>query len=449
MPAPCGKTLPYNPIHLLLTHHCTKHPVYAFGSYPNKTTIFPSMKRLILLFFLFPLVLFAQSDVSVGYAKAPVGGIGLPGLVPPAAYPSYLEYIALMEGLARRYPDRCALESWGTLPSGRQILTLRLSDSISVNRPRPQVLCTAAMHGDETAGYWLLLRLAEHLLTNDRNHLLADLDLYLNPLANPDGAFRAGNLSLSGATRGNAAGVDLNRNYPDPDDGAHPDGYNYQPETNIFMQAAREHSFDLAINIHGGAEVFNYPWDTYRDRHPDTEWWQRVSRDFASRAQAASNRSGYFNDRRNGITNGHDWYPIAGSRQDYMNYYHRCREATLEVSNRKQFPAEDLPRLWSYVSPALLGFLGEARLGLHGIVTDRATGRPLPARIQIPGHDRTNSDVVADGRYGNFYRYLAAGQYQVLFSAPGYVPMWQNVTVADGQRTDLVVEMERLEATRK
>jgi hypothetical protein len=132
-----------------------------------------------------------------------------------------------------------------------------------------------------------------------------------------------------------------------------------------------------------------------------------------------------------------------------MNYYHRCREATLEVSNRKQFPAEDLPRLWSYVSPALLGYLNEARMGLHGIVTDRATGQALTARLQIPGYDRANSDVLTDGRYGDFYRYLAAGKYQVLFSAPGYVPLWQNVTIQDGQRTELRVELERLETARR
>jgi len=395
------------------------------------------MKQLVLLLLLFPFVLVAQTTTPPRR------------LVPVAAYPTYLKYVEVMEGLARRYPDRCTLETWGTLPSGRKILALRLTDSIAVERPRPQVLCTAAMHGDETAGYWLLLRLAEQLLSDDHSHLLTDLDVYLNPLANPDGAYHGGNQSLRGAIRGNGAGVDLNRNYPDPDDGAHPDGYRYQPETDIFMSVAREHNFDLAINIHGGAEVFNYPWDTYRDRHPDTEWWRRVGREFADRAQSASGSGGYFKDRHNGTTNGHDWYPIAGSRQDYMNYYHRCREATLEVSNRKKFPAEDLPLLWRYVSPALTGYLNEARLGLHGTVTDRATGQPLNARIQIPGHDRANSDVYTDRRYGDFYRYLAAGQYQVLFSAPGYVPMWESVTIVDGQRTTLVVKLERLEVTRK
>jgi hypothetical protein len=400
------------------------------------------MRWHLYLFILFPFVLFAQQNSSnVAYTSSTASLL-------PAAYPSYPEYLAIMQDMAERYPDQCALEKWGTLPSGRQILALRITKQVSNNQARPQVLCSASMHGDETAGYWLLLKLADHLLTSNPGNILEDLEIYINPLANPDGAYRRSNENLRGATRGNAANVDLNRNYPDPDDGPHPDGHDYQPETKIFMQAAREHSFDLAINLHGGAEVFNYPWDTYRDRHPDTDWWRRISRDFASRAQTASGRSGYFNDRHNGVTNGHDWYAIAGSRQDYMNYYHRCREATLEVSNRKHFPSEDLPQLWNWVSPGLLGFINEARHGIHGIVIDRETSKPVAAQLTIPGHDRSNSDVFADGSFGNLYRYLAEGDYQVLFSAPGYVPQWRNVAIIDGRRTEILVEMERLEARR-
>lgn len=403
------------------------------------------MKWFFLFLVLLPYLGFSQPAYAV-YSDSSVPAARL---VPEADYPNYPEYVSLMQQLAAQYPDRCALEEWGTLPSGRQILALRITENVPVATGRPQVLFTAAMHGDETAGYWLLLRLAEHLLTDENNGLLTEVDVFINPLANPDGAFRRGNHTLDGATRGNAAGVDLNRNYPDPDDGPHPDGFSYQPETKIFIQVARDHSFDLALNLHGGAEVFNYPWDTYRNRHPDTEWWLRISRDFASRAQTASRRDSYFQDRHNGITNGHDWYPIAGSRQDYMNYYHRCREATLEVSNRKQFPAGRLTELWSFVSPAIMGYLSEARYGLHGFALDRETGRPIGAQVSVPGHDKDNSDVFASAAYGNFHRYLAAGDYQVLFSAPGFVPQWHNVSIKDGHRTELLVRLERLDAKRK
>ena len=349
-----------------------------------------------------------------------------------------------MYALANRYPEKCALEDWGTLPSGRKILTLRLTNDVNYGSGKPQVLCTATMHGDELAGYWILLRLAESLLVSDQFGLLDEMEIFINPLANPDGVYALSDSSLARARRGNANGVDLNRNYPDPDDGAHPDENDYQPETRIFMRAARTHSFDLAVNIHGGAEVFNYPWDTYRNRHPDNVWWRKVSREFAQRAQIASGRASYFDDRQNGVTNGHDWYPIAGSRQDYMNFYHRCREATIELSEVKRFPAEDLEELWSYVSSPIQGYIAEARNGLHGFVTDYRTGEPVAAQLFIPGHDYQNSHVYTDPRHGNFHRYLAAGTYEVEFSADGYLPQLHTVTIYDDYRVDLDVRLSRV-----
>ncbi|PPK86106.1 carboxypeptidase family protein [Neolewinella xylanilytica] len=364
-------------------------------------------------------------------------------LVPEAAYPSYDLYEDIMFELARRYPDRCRIEIWGTLASGRRILVLKLADNLSRSRNRPQVLCTATMHGDELAGYWMLLRLAESLLQEDPRGLLSEVALFINPLANPDGAFRAGNRSLAGAQRGNADGVDLNRNYPDPDDGRYPDGNDHQPETRIFMRAAETHGFDLAINFHGGAELFNYPWDTFRTRHPDTEWWRTVSREFAQTAQQDSRLGDYFKDRANGTTNGHDWYPISGSRQDYMNYYHRTREATVEITNAKRFPARDLPNLWESLRGALLNYLDEARYGIHGIVTDQVTGLPLRAHITIPGHDEMQSSVYSERITGDFYRYLAPGTYRLVVSATGYRSRTVIVSLRDKQRRELQIALER------
>ncbi|MTB50071.1 M14 family zinc carboxypeptidase [Lewinella sp. W8] len=400
------------------------------------------MKRLpLLLLLLLPILGFAQPPASIGLDMATSLQDYDGSLIPPRAYPTYELYERIMTELAARYPDNCALEEWGVLPSGHRILTLRITKNVRRSVGKPQVLLTAAMHGDETAGYWLMLKLAEHLLRAEPGRLLEDTEIFINPLANPDGAFPRGGQSLAGSRRGNSQGVDLNRNYPDPDDGAHPDDYAYQPETRIFMEAARRHSFDLALNLHGGAEVFNYPWDTYRQRHADNDWWRRISRDFASRAQTASGNGRYFQGRHQGVTNGHDWYPIAGSRQDYMNYYHRCREATLEVTKAKRFPARELPSLWKYTRTALLGYLNEARRGVHGYVVDANTGKPLKAHVSIPGHDYANSDVFTDPRYGNFYRFLSTGTYQLQVSSQGYETEWVSLNVKDTQRTDLRIEL--------
>lgn len=392
---------------------------------------------LLLLLSVAPLCAQQQLTVTSRLSHAPEP------LVPASAYPSYDLYERIMYGMAYRYPDRCRVEEWGELPSGRKILALKISGRAGLSSPRPRVLCTAAMHGDELAGYWLLLRLAEELLSKDPTQLLDDLDIYINPLANPDGAFAAGNTTLAGARRGNANGIDLNRNYPDPDDGRYPDGNVHQPETKIFMSAAAAHDFDLAINLHGGAELFNYPWDTFRSRHPDTDWWRSVSRAFAQTAQRDSPDGNYFKDRGNGVTNGHDWYPIAGSRQDYMNYYHGTREATVEITTAKRFPPQRFSELWQSVSGALLNYLNEARLGVHGTVTDRLTGRPVRAHVTIPGHDGMRSSVYSDAVYGDFYRYLAPGTYRFQVSAVGYQPRIVIVTLPKGQRRNIAVALER------
>ena len=84
----------------------------------------------------------------------------------------------------------------------------------------------------------LSLRLIDYLLNNysvnDRvTEIVNNVEIWINPLANPDGAYTNNN-SVYGAIRYNANWVDLNRNYPDPEDGPHPDGNPYQIETEAF-----------------------------------------------------------------------------------------------------------------------------------------------------------------------------------------------------------------------
>lgn len=65
------------------------------------------------------------------------------------------------------------------------------------------ILILAGIHGSEPAGTPLVERLAEHLQAN--RNLLTGKQVLLIPVANPDG--------LSVGMRGNARGVDLNRNF--------------------------------------------------------------------------------------------------------------------------------------------------------------------------------------------------------------------------------------------
>ncbi|MEX2214422.1 MAG: DUF2817 domain-containing protein [Phycisphaeraceae bacterium] len=66
------------------------------------------------------------------------------------------------------------------------------------------VMIVGTIHGDEAAGTALVRRLSDHLLIH--SHRLAGRQVVLVPVANPDGMLKS--------TRGNANGVDLNRNFP-------------------------------------------------------------------------------------------------------------------------------------------------------------------------------------------------------------------------------------------
>lgn len=113
---------------------------------------------------------------------------------------------------------------------------------------------------------------------------------------------------MSGARRRNANDVDLNRNYPDFDDGPHPDGYEYQDETLWMMDLAREYPFTMAANFHTGSEVVNYPWDTYQPLHPDDDWWRLVCHEYTDHVHLQDTM--YMTAYDNGIVNGYVWYTI-------------------------------------------------------------------------------------------------------------------------------------------
>lgn len=358
-------------------------------------------------------------------------------------YPTYDAYESMMMNWAETYSDICSLIELGTLESGRKLLLIRINDDET--KSKPKVLLTSTIHGDETTGYILMLCLIDELLTAEGlpevNNVRNNIDLFICPNANPDGTYHKGNHTVNGATRNNASGIDMNRNYPDRVEGNHPDGKKYALETELFMGLADEYQFTMAANYHGGAEVVNYPWDNGKSRHVDDEWWQMVSRQYADLAQEEN--PDYMTDRNDGITNGADWYMIYGSRQDYMNYYQQCRELTVECSTTKCPPASDLPMYWSYNRNSIYAFLNQVLFGIHGTVKDAETQEPLKASVKVINHDRDYSMVESQQPDGNFYRPIKAGDYTIEISAEGYVTKCEDVVVTDNEKTIVEIHLEK------
>ena len=364
-------------------------------------------------------------------------------------YPTYDEYIDIMNQFATDYPSLCELVKIGQSVEGRDLLFIHINDSLGIDQPEPEFMYTSTMHGDETTGYVLMLHLIEYLLenyeTDDRiNSLINALDIWINPLANPDGTYAGGNNSVYGASRFNANAVDINRNYPDPEDGPHPDGNAYQAETVAFMDFADVHHFTISANLHTGAEVANYPWDTWSKLAADNNWWVHVCSQYANTAHAHS-PDGYLTFLNDGITNGYAWYSISGGRQDYMNYEQNCREFTLELSDIKLPTPDTLPFYWEYNFRSLINYMEQSLYGVHGIITDAHTGGPLLAKVFIEGHDKDNSHVYSSPKMGNYHRYLSAGVYSITYSAGGYQPVTiNNIIVSNDSTTYVNIELDSL-----
>ena len=341
-------------------------------------------------------------------------------------YPTWQEFDSIMFAFEQNYPALCKTYNILTLNSGRKILLVKLTSGSNPAGGKPLFLYSSTMHGNETAGYILMLRLTDHLLSGygtdpEATWLLDNMEIWICPLANPDGTYYGGNHTVSGAIRRNANNVDLNRNYPDPRVGANPDGNPYQPETIAFMGIADTLPFTMGANLHTGAEVVNYPWDTWYKLHPDNQWWVQVSRKYADTVQANS-PPGFFTDLNNGVTNGAAWYVITGGRQDYMNYFAHCRELTLEVSEVFILPASQLNNMWGYHNRALINYMKEGWYGMRGQVTDSVTGLPLRAKVWVNAHDADSSQVWSDAYNGAYFRPVYQGSYSVTWSATGYYP---------------------------
>ncbi|MBR5725168.1 MAG: carboxypeptidase regulatory-like domain-containing protein [Muribaculaceae bacterium] len=363
------------------------------------------------------------------------------------SYLTYGDYVSMMEGFPTSVTNgaNCTLVDLGTLSTTnhRRILGVRLNNGQPNGKPK--FLYTSTMHGDEVTGMILMLRLINEFCTSTDSriqNILNNVDLFIFPNTNPDGTYNGGNNTVTGAKRYNGNNVDLNRHFPDFDDGAHPDGASYyQDEAQWMMELAQEYLFTMGANYHGGAEVMNYPWDTYQPLHPDDAWWQHVSLEYVALARQAN--SSYMTDTEsNGITNGYAWYTITGSRQDYMNYYGQCREITIECSSTKTPSASQLPNFWNYNHIAMLAYIEQCLNGVHGFVYDAVTGEPIEGvSVTVENHDALGSSVTSH-TIGDFHRPIKGGTYTFTFAKQGYYSQSVQVTVADDDREDLTIYLE-------
>merc|ERR1719427_248867 len=79
---------------------------------------------------------------------------------------------------------------------------------------------------------------------------------------------------------------------------------------------------------------------------------------------------------------------------------------------------KELPVLWKDHKNSLLKFITKVHSGVKGYITDSSTKQGIPGvKLQINGRDFVSTTA----SYGDYWRLLQPGHYQLQASAPGYV----------------------------
>eukprot|EP01098_Paradermamoeba_levis_P011421 TRINITY_DN4886_c0_g1_i2.p1 TRINITY_DN4886_c0_g1~~TRINITY_DN4886_c0_g1_i2.p1 ORF type:complete len:533 (-),score=148.66 TRINITY_DN4886_c0_g1_i2:40-1638(-) len=357
-------------------------------------------------------------------------------------YHDYNKLTSFLKKINCMFPYITRLTSIGKSVQGRNLWVIEITNFNSnedeeERQLRPKFKYVGNMHGNEVVGRELLLRLLWSLVSGygssrevtrfvDRTHI------FLLPSMNPGG--------FELATRGNAKGIDLNRNFPDRIKGWDRNGA--QPETLAVMEWLGSHDFVLSANFHEGAQVVNYPFDSALDQFtteeaptPDDETFKWLSLSYAKNNPAMTASPMY----PNGITNGARWYVVYGGMQDYNYLWTNCMEITIELTETKFPPADNLPTLWKENKWALWEFMQRVHRGIKGKVTD-VRGRPLVAQISIKGISRY---VFSDASTGTYFRLLVPGKrYTVVAQAKGKVTQTKTINVPKHKAVVVNFELE-------
>jgi len=341
---------------------------------------------------------------------------------PMSAYHTYQEITDTLTIWAQQFSNIAELHSIGQTVQGREMWIMKISDNVSFEEAEPEFKYISTMHGDEVVGKEMLIELIRLLLheygtTQRITDLVDNTEIWIMPNMNFDGTVAN--------SRYNANGANLNRNFPDREYGDPPyPGHSYiiQPETQNMIDFTAQHNYVMSANFHGGALVANYPWDLKLPGDPGVYPYSACPDDITFIDLAltyAVNNPPMYNSSifTNGITNGSAWYQIHGGMQDWNYFIYDCKEITMEISEIKWPPVSTLPQFWLENRESLLAYMEKVHTGIKGIILDSLTGLPIEAYVTIL---ETGSGVSTDPDFGDYYKVISPGTYNVLVSAPDY-----------------------------
>ncbi|XP_058270975.1 carboxypeptidase D-like [Hemibagrus wyckioides] len=311
---------------------------------------------------------------------------------------------------------------------------------------KPRFKYMGNIHGDEVLSRQVLIYLTDYLLgqygTDPRvTELVDNTDIYILPSVNPDGFEKA----VEGDCNGSKEGHEYHKPIavsPYFSDQSDPSTLENAPEVLDVVKWVLQKKFVLAGNLQGGP---SYPFDYSGshitpgvDRHTDGDddalfryLVQTFTENHLIMKEGKSLCPDELNEEfRNGAVA--KWTDVQGGIQDFSYFRGNCFEVTLQLSCCKYPLASDLYSEWNNNREALLAYMEKVHIGVRGYVLN-TSGMGIPgSNISVAGIDH----IITAWIYGDYYRLLLPGTYNITVSALGYLPSTiNNITVTEGKAT--------------
>ena len=351
------------------------------------------------------------------------------------------------------------------------IYAVKLSDNPTVDEDEPALLFLGQCHAEEILGLEITMGLIDSLLHGFdamNSHvaaILQNLEVWVVPTYNPEG-LRVVHDGLDVTYRKNKTdtnhngvfdfvpgigydidGVDFNRNYDfnwifgdayqvgDYDYYRGPEPFS-EAETRAIAQLARQEKFLLSVAYHsarsGTPEIVYYSWEWEHAKYsPDIGIISALANELSARIINESGDGNYaVTPGKTPRGNAHDWfYTQTGALQFLIEVGTNNLQPNAQIVDDTVI--RNLEGLFFLMDRAF-GRSPESKAQIRGIVTDASDGFALEgARIRLARLNADGSSTLLDGLmmqprvsdgFGRYRRLVEQGTYQVIASAPGFVP---------------------------
>lgn len=306
----------------------------------------------------------------------------VPVISPEKQEHTYGEMVEMMNALNAEYPGLVEILSIGKSVQDRDIWCIRITNE-NIAEGKMECLIDGCMHGTETAGEETCIVLMNYLLwnynTNATVRNIVDSNIInIIPIANPDGR--------EAATRGNANGIDINRNYdidwgnpigmsiPDPLGTGHQfencgSAPFSEPESRAmrdFMEVCDSNgNFAFYFNMHTNAFCLISPWDAanppFDVPQKDRDLFHAVFKWTMENTIYSATGSGMYPSDWSEFSVGA--YYSSGEAKDWCYMRHRVPSFLLELYNASMTPSD--MNYWVQASLPIIVYLLEVSPELY------------------------------------------------------------------------------------